>query len=76
MEEYIEIIKMYEQADPKMDFLLQFTQNYKRLKEAENKALALLSIVRQSKQLPCCEKCGYYIHPENKKCLRIGCENY
>jgi len=22
MEEYIEIIKMYEQADPKMDFLL------------------------------------------------------
>lgn len=46
MEEYIEIIKMYEQANPKMDFLLWFTQNYKRLKEAENKALALLSVRR------------------------------
>jgi len=33
-------------------------------------------VVGQSEQLPSCNKCGYYIHPENKTCLREGCENY
>lgn len=33
-------------------------------------------VVGRSEQLPSCDKCGYYIHPENKTCLREGCENY
>ena len=33
-------------------------------------------MARRSEQLPSCDKCGYYIHPENKTCLREGCENY
>ena len=33
-------------------------------------------VVGQSEQLPSCNKCGYYIHPENKTCLREGCEDY
>lgn len=38
--------------------------------------LRLFNVVGQNEQLPSCDKCGYYIHPENKTCLREGCENY
>lgn len=44
--------------------------------EKVKQALTIHAVVRQSEQLPSCDKCGYYIHPENKTCLREGCENY
>ena len=44
--------------------------------ECEQKQLRLHNVVGQSEQLPSCNKCGYYIHPENKTYLREGCEDY
>jgi len=40
------------------------------------KNCSIPDVVGQSEQLPSCDKCGYYIHPKNKTCLREGCENY
>ena len=40
------------------------------------KLFSIPIVVGRSEQLPSCDKCGYYIHPENKTCLREGCENY
>lgn len=39
-------------------------------------ALRIHDVVGRSERLPSCDKCGYYIHPDNKKCLREGGENY
>ena len=50
--------------------MLDFAEMYHK------QALHKHDVVGQSEQLPSCDKCGYYIHPENKTCLREGCENY
>jgi len=42
----------------------------------EIKQLLIDVVVGQSKQLPSCDKCGYYIHPISKTCLREGYEDY
>lgn len=47
-----------------------------RYHEMQLKLLGLHSVVGQSEQVPSCDKCGYYVHPKNKTCLREGCENY
>jgi peptide subunit release factor 1 (eRF1) len=60
----------------------QGTANYlgKELRKlcgmVEMEALRIHDVVGRSEPLPSCDKCGYYIHPENKTCLREGCENY
>jgi len=38
------IIEKYEKSDPKMDFLLWFTQNYKSIKETQTKALNIADV--------------------------------
>ncbi len=47
-----------------------------KLKENQGQTLPIPNVGLRSEQLPSCEKCGYYTHPENKTCLRVGCENY
>lgn len=50
--------------------LEMFAKNY------HSEQCNIANVTGQSEQLPSCNKCGYYIHPENKTCLREGCENY
>lgn len=65
---------MSEKANYKIQLLCE--QYAKEYHDSEVKKLNIPAVVGRSEQLPSCDKCGYYIHPENKTCLREGCENY
>lgn len=51
-------------------------QHYIDWLENRIKALSQHTVSGRSELLPSCKKCGYYVHPDNKTCLREGCENY